>query len=113
MPASARGKATIQIACQKWGNAKGEPRGAYSTRCKKCREHFRLEEVLHPTAPPAKSAIEHRQIVCFQCGATLEVAAAAESTMCKRCSSHVDLQDYPVSPTLSQTFPTYHLLFTQ
>jgi cytoskeletal protein CcmA (bactofilin family) len=110
IPASTPGKDTIQIACPKCGNVQSEPRGAYSTRCKKCREHFRLEEVLHPTAPPAKSAIEHRQIVCFQCGARLEVAAAAESTMCKRCSSHVDLQDYRVSQTVSKNFRTYGCL---
>ncbi len=107
IPASSSGRDSIQITCPNCGHVQAEPRGAYSTRCKKCHEHFRLEEVLHPSAPQSKTAIEQRQIVCFQCGASLEVAAAAESTMCKRCSSHVDLRDYHINQTASKNFRTY------
>ncbi|SPE51428.1 hypothetical protein SBV1_1310013 [Verrucomicrobia bacterium] len=100
---------TVPVTCPKCGNVQPEPRGAYSTICKKCRSHFRLEEALRPAAPPKASAapIQSRRIRCFQCGTDLEVALAATSTMCKRCSSHVDLNDYHITQTVSKNFRTY------
>src|SRR5215467_12944630 len=103
-------KTTI-VTCPKCGHSQREPVGAYSTVCKKCRGHFRLDEVKAPPksvhAPPAKAAVEKRKITCFQCGTDLEVPVAAESTMCKRCSSHVDLRDYEITATVSKNFRTY------
>jgi len=102
-------KDSVPAICPKCGHSQPEPRGAYSTICKKCREHFRLEEAARPTAKQKrpKPAIEQRQIRCFQCGTELEVSVAAESTMCKRCSSHVDLRDYVITQTVSKNFRTY------
>ena len=100
-------KDTVAVACPKCGHIQPEPRGAYSTICKGCREHFRVQETLRPAVPKAQSSIEQRQIRCFQCGTELEVAKAAASTMCKRCSSHVDLANYQISQTFSKSFRTH------
>ena len=95
------------MACPKCGHVQPEPRTAYSTLCKQCHEHFRVQEALRPAARPAQRAIELRQVGCFQCGAELEVAKAATSTMCKRCSSYVDLADYQIAQTVSKSFRTH------
>ena len=100
-------KDAVLVACPKCGHQQPEPRTAYSTLCKKCRAHFRIEETVRPAAKPPKPAFEVRQIRCFQCEAELEVPVAAESTMCKRCSSHVDLRDYQIAQTVSKNFRTY------
>ena len=109
---------TVEVTCPKCGHAQREPEGAYSTICKSCRSHFRLDEAPAAAAPaaksakaakpkPAKPAFALRQVSCFQCGTELEVPVAAESTMCKRCSSHVDLRDYSITQTVSKNFRTY------
>jgi cytoskeletal protein CcmA (bactofilin family)/DNA-directed RNA polymerase subunit RPC12/RpoP len=106
-------KDAVLVACPKCGHQQPEPRTAYSTLCKKCRAHFRIEAAAKPSAKsakpakPAKPAFEVRQIRCFQCDAELDVPVAAESTMCKRCSSHVDLRDYQITQTVSKNFRTY------
>jgi len=107
---------TISATCPKCGHVQDEPRGSYSTICKKCRSHFRLEDEAPKTSkvPKApKPAIELRKISCFQCGTELEVPTAAESTMCKRCSSHVDLRDYLITQTISKNFRTYGRLVVE
>ena len=95
------------MTCPKCGHVQPEPRSAYSTLCKQCHEHFRIQEALHPSAKPQKPAIEQKQVRCFQCGAELQVSAAAESTMCRKCSAHVDLCDYQVNQTVSKNFRTH------
>ena len=101
----------ISVTCPKCGHVQPEPKGAYSTVCKQCRSHFRLEDVAEaapgPRKAPEKPAIELKQVICFQCGTELQVPAAAESTMCKRCSSHVDLRDYSITQTVSKNFRTH------
>ncbi|HVV00937.1 MAG TPA: polymer-forming cytoskeletal protein [Verrucomicrobiae bacterium] len=105
---------TVPVTCPKCGHVQSEPRSAYSTICKSCRSHFRLEEAKRPaTAAPEKPEIEKVQVTCFQCGAELSVPAAAESTMCKRCSSHVDLRDYQISQTVSKNFRTHGKLILE
>ena len=92
---------------------------AYSSRCRKCGEHFRLGDVLRASArstggatsrpsggPRAGPARGLRHVTCFQCGTELEVAPSAQSTMCKRCSGHVDLKDYEFTSTASKNFKT-------
>src|SRR5436309_4077251 len=98
-------KDLVPVTCPKCGHAQPEPRGAYSTVCKSCKEHFRIQEV--PQVKSKQTVIEQKLIRCFQCGAELLVAAAAESTMCKKCSSHVDLCDYQVNQTVSKNFRTH------
>jgi cytoskeletal protein CcmA (bactofilin family)/DNA-directed RNA polymerase subunit N (RpoN/RPB10) len=105
--ASASKPVTIPVTCPACGHVQREPRSAYSTVCKQCRQHFRLEDALRPAAKPQKPAIEQKLVRCFQCGAELLVAAAAESTMCRKCSSHVDLHDYEVTQTVSKNFRTH------
>src|SRR5690349_14201054 len=102
---------TVSVTCPKCGHVQPEPRGAYSTICKKCRAHFRLDEIEKPAVPKKKeekkTAIECRKIVCFSCSTELDVPVAAESTMCKRCSSHVDLRDYEITATVSKNYRTH------
>ena len=107
---------TISATCPKCGHVQQEPKGTYSTICKECRSHFRLEEETPkaskvPKAP--KPTIELRRVSCFQCGTELDVPKAAESTMCKRCSSHVDLRDYQITQTISKNFRTYGRLVVE
>jgi cytoskeletal protein CcmA (bactofilin family)/DNA-directed RNA polymerase subunit RPC12/RpoP len=103
----------ISVTCPKCGHSQSEPRTAYSTICKKCRQHFRLEEALHPAAQPSKPQLEQRQVHCFQCGAELAVPLAAASTMCKKCGSHVDLADYRITQTVSKNFRTHGRLLVE
>jgi cytoskeletal protein CcmA (bactofilin family) len=102
-------QATVTVTCPKCGHSQPEPKSAYSTICKQCRSHFRLQEAAPSAtaAPPQKAAFERKQVRCFDCGTDLEVPVAAESTMCKRCSSHVDLRDYQITQTFSKNFRTY------
>jgi cytoskeletal protein CcmA (bactofilin family)/DNA-directed RNA polymerase subunit RPC12/RpoP len=112
-------KDTVLVACPKCGHQQPEPRSAYSTLCKKCHAHFRIDEAPRQAAKaavpakPARPAFEVRQIRCFQCDTELEVPVAAESTMCKRCSSHVDLRDYQITQTISKNFRTYGRLVVE
>jgi cytoskeletal protein CcmA (bactofilin family) len=98
---------TVAVACPRCGYSQREPRGAYSTVCKNCQQHFRLEEVLRPAAKSARLTIEQRHVRCFQCGTDLEAPRAAASTMCKRCSSYVDLSDYRITQTVAKSFRTH------
>ncbi|HEV2392632.1 MAG TPA: polymer-forming cytoskeletal protein [Verrucomicrobiae bacterium] len=107
MPTMPVTKDTIAVSCPKCGHSQREPREAYSTLCKKCHEHFRVQETLRPASKPVQTVIRVRSVLCFQCGTELDVPLAAESTMCKRCSSHVDLRDYVVNKTVSKNFRTY------
>jgi cytoskeletal protein CcmA (bactofilin family) len=111
----------VLVACPKCGHAQSEPAAAYSSVCKKCRQYFRLEDVLRgaPEGKPASSngsrakaaptprPHEVRRVTCFQCGTGLEVSSSAQSTMCKRCSSHLDLRDYVINSAVSKNFRTH------
>ncbi len=96
----------VTVACPKCGHRQQEPARAYSTNCKECREHFRLQDVLHPTAKPANHNVGSKQVTCFKCSTELEVPLSALSTMCKRCGSHVDLRDYQIANAVSKNFKT-------
>src|ERR1017187_8358283 len=98
---------TIAVACPKCGHTQPEPPSAYSTLCKKCHEHFRVQEALHPTPTTPKPVLEQKRVHCFQCGSASEVPVAAASTMCKQCGSHVDLSDYHIAHTVSKNFRTH------
>ena len=97
----------INVACPHCGHVQLEPRDGYSTVCRKCRQHFRLEDVLHPKTGPAIKDHNTREVACFQCGTHLAVPADAESTMCKRCSAHIDLRDYNINQAVSKNFRTH------
>jgi cytoskeletal protein CcmA (bactofilin family)/DNA-directed RNA polymerase subunit RPC12/RpoP len=109
MPASKTDK--VQVPCPHCGSLQSEPRTAFSTICKKCGKHFRLEEVTKPgaktrKAAPAAAVEQKKHVTCFECGAELEVALTAESTMCKKCSRYVDLKDYLITSAVSKNFKT-------
>jgi cytoskeletal protein CcmA (bactofilin family)/DNA-directed RNA polymerase subunit RPC12/RpoP len=104
---------TVSVTCPECGHQQPEPKSAYSTVCKKCRKHFRIQEASRPAAKPQKPDIELRKVKCFQCGTELEAPVAASSTMCKRCSSHVDLNDYHITATASKNFRTHGRLVVE
>ena len=106
-------KDTVQVSCPRCGYAQPEPRTAYSTVCKNCQQHFRVQEALRPTAKASPVVIEQRRVRCFQCGTELEAPKAAASTMCKRCSGYVDLSDYRISNTVSKNFRTHGWLVVE
>jgi len=102
---------TVSVTCPRCGHVQPEPRGAYSTICKECRAHFRLEDKSSVKAAAPKKAeqapIERKKVICFNCSTELDVPVAAESTMCKRCSGHVDLRDYAITATVSKNYRTH------
>src|SRR6185436_727703 len=104
MPATRQDK--IRLTCPHCGHQQLEPSTAFSTRCKKCGEHIRIEELKKPAAKPAEAPRERRRVSCFECNAELEVPLSAESTMCKRCSRYVDLKDYLINQAVSKNFKT-------
>ena len=106
----------VPVQCPKCGHTQQEPATGYSTVCKKCRQHFRLDEAAKPDAKPdpkagAKSAAAAparagRRVKCFNCATELDVPDSAQSTMCKRCSGHLDLRDYKITSAVSRNFRT-------
>jgi cytoskeletal protein CcmA (bactofilin family) len=96
----------VVVACPACGHQQPEPITAYSTVCKKCRKHYRVQEQLQPAAPVPPPQRDKRRVQCFNCRTELEVPAAAQSTMCKKCSSHVDLRDYTITNATSKNFKT-------
>lgn len=100
----------ITVPCPKCGHAQQEPASAYSTVCKKCGQHFRVQGAVSTVSPVFKPATpaskETRRVSCFMCNTDLDVPLTAQSTMCKRCSSHVDLKDYEIRNTVSRNFKT-------
>src|SRR5271170_2775938 len=104
MPATKLDK--VAVACPHCGHRQPESRSAFSTICRKCGRHIRVQEVLHPPQKAPERALERRRVICFECGAELDVPASAESTMCKRCSRYVDLQNYRITNAVAKNFKT-------
>ncbi|HXI71794.1 MAG TPA: polymer-forming cytoskeletal protein [Verrucomicrobiae bacterium] len=104
MPATKQDK--VLVACPHCGHQQPEPRSAFSTNCKKCGEHFHVQEALKPAARARERPLDLRRIVCFECGSELDVPVSAESTMCKRCSRYLDLHDYHIANAVAKNFKT-------
>ena len=96
----------VLVACPRCGHQQEEPRTAISSNCKKCGEHLRVQEILHPVPKAAASGPERKHITCFECGADLEVPVSAESTMCKKCSRYIDMKNYVINSAVSKNFKT-------
>jgi cytoskeletal protein CcmA (bactofilin family)/DNA-directed RNA polymerase subunit RPC12/RpoP len=97
---------TVLVACPRCGHQQAEPRTAFSSNCKKCGEHLRIQEILRPAPKPAEQGPQRKRINCFECGAELDVPVSAESTMCKRCSRYVDMKNYVINSAVSKNFKT-------
>ena len=104
MPAKKQDK--ILVTCPHCGHQQAEPRTGFSTVCKKCHQHLRVQEILHPAPKAVEKGPERKHITCFECGAELEVPVSAESTMCKKCSRYVDMKDYLINSAVSKNFKT-------
>jgi len=96
----------VLVACPHCGHQQSEPRSAISSNCKKCGQHLRIQEILHPVPKAAEPGPERKRITCFECGAELEVPVSAESTMCKRCSRYIDMKNYVINSAVSKNFKT-------
>jgi cytoskeletal protein CcmA (bactofilin family) len=105
MPPSKRDR--IPVTCPRCGHLQLEPRTGYSTFCKECHQHFRIEEVRRLASLPATPPREQRQVRCFKCGTERAVPGTATTTLCKRCGSHVDLADYRITQSVSKNFRTH------
>jgi cytoskeletal protein CcmA (bactofilin family)/ribosomal protein S27E len=96
----------VLVTCPHCGHQQPESRVAFSTICKSCGHHLRVQEILKPAAKAPESAQKRKLITCFQCGAELQVPDSAESTICKRCSAYVDMHDYNITSALGKNFRT-------
>jgi len=96
----------VLVACPHCGHQQKEPRSAYSSVCRKCGQHLRVQDILNPAPQAPRRAPKQRRVTCFECGAELEVPASAESTMCKQCSRYVDLHDYHITRAIARNFKT-------
>ena len=94
------------MACPHCGHQQPEARSAFSTICRHCGHHLRVQEILNPPPKAPDRAFQQRHVTCFDCGAGLDVPASAESTMCKWCSRYVDLHDYRISSAVAKNFKT-------
>src|SRR3954468_15432175 len=94
----------IPVPCPHCGHSQAVPRTAFSTVCKECGGHFKVQDVLKPKAHKPVAELERRRLQCPDCRTELEVPLAAESTMCKRCSAHIDLRDYNITSAVSRNF---------
>jgi cytoskeletal protein CcmA (bactofilin family) len=94
------------VVCPRCGHLQAEPRTAYSTLCKNCGQHVRLDEILSPAPRTSRRVPQQRRITRFECGAVLQVPVSAESTMCKWCSCYVDLHPYRVTSAAAINFKT-------
>ena len=106
MPAKKQDKDKVLLVCPHCGHQQPEPRTAFSTICKSCGQHLRVQEVLKPAPKRAAAGPKKKLITCFECGTELDVPAVAESTMCKRCSAYVDLHDYNITGAMAKNFKT-------
>ena len=96
----------VLVACPHCGHQQPEPRAAFSTNCKKCGRHYRVQEALKPAQKKTGRALDLRRIICFECGAELDIPASAESSMCKKCSRYLDLHDYQITNAVCKNFKT-------
>ena len=96
----------ILVACPHCGQSQPEARLAFSTVCRHCSQHFRVQEALNPVRVAAPHAPRQRKITCFECGAELDVPVSAESTMCKWCSRYVDLHDHRITTAIAKNYRT-------
>ena len=96
----------VLVSCPHCGHQQPEWRGAFSTNCKKCHQHYRVQEALNPARKAPDRAPPKRRIVCFDCGTELDAPVSAESTSCKRCGRYVDLHDYSITTAVAKNFRT-------
>lgn len=96
----------VLVACPHCGHQQPESRSAFSTVCKHCRQHYRVQEVLNPARKAPDRGPQLRRVTCFECGAELDVPATAESSMCKWCSRYLDLHDYRITTAMAKNFKT-------
>lgn len=99
-------QASVLLTCPHCGHQQKEPPTAFSSICKSCGQHLRVQEILHPAPKAPRREPSREQITCFECGTELVVPVGAESTSCKRCGRYVDLHDYRITSSLAKNFKT-------
>jgi cytoskeletal protein CcmA (bactofilin family) len=96
----------VSVACPHCGHQQPESSSAFSTICRKCSRHYRVQEVLKPSARIPERLLAQQRVTCFECGAELDVPDSAESTMCKRCGRYLDLHSYRITTAMAKNFKT-------
>ena len=96
----------VLLVCPHCGHQQPESRLAFSTICKSCGHHLRVQEILKPSPKARDAGPQKKLVTCFECGTELQVPDTAESTICKRCSAYVDLHDYNITSALAKNFKT-------
>src|SRR6202000_661665 len=102
MPASKQD--VVLLTCPHCGHQQPEPRLAFSTICKSCGKHLRVQDVFKPAPKAPDRGVQKKLVTCFECGTELDVSTTAESTICKRCSTYVDLHDYNITSAQAKNF---------
>lgn len=76
-----------------------EPPSAYSTTCKQCRKHYRVQDVLKPAAQPKARPKDTVQVACPNCGNSQVEPRSAYSTVCSKCRQHFRVEEvlHPVA----------------
>lgn len=83
----------ISVACPHCGHTQPEPPSVYSTVCKECHQHFRVQDVLKPAPKPKARPKDLQQVICPHCGNSQDEPKGAYSTVCKKCHQHFRTQE--------------------
>jgi cytoskeletal protein CcmA (bactofilin family)/DNA-directed RNA polymerase subunit RPC12/RpoP len=83
----------VPVACPHCGHTQEESPSAYSTTCKQCGKHYRVQDVLKPAAKPKQRAKDTIEVTCPQCGNKQNEPKSAYSSVCKKCQHHFRIEE--------------------
>jgi cytoskeletal protein CcmA (bactofilin family)/ribosomal protein S27E len=83
----------VPVTCPHCGHVQPEPPGAYSTVCKQCRQHYRVQDVLQPAEKPKDRPKDRLHVTCPHCGHAQDEPKGAYSTVCKQCRQHYRIEE--------------------
>ena len=79
---------------------------AFSTICKKCGQHLRVQEILNPPPKAPGARRKQKHITCFECGAELDSAGHRRIHHVQAVQPYVDLHDYRITSAIAKNFKT-------
>lgn len=111
----------VSVECPHCGFKQLESVFARTTYCRKCSEHFSLDNKQVQAPAPTPGASEGsifsrlarlvqreqiRTIRCFACNAPQQVSSFAKSSICPQCSAYIDLRDFKITAIYSRSIET-------
>lgn len=81
------------MACPHCGHTQDESPNAYSTACKECGKHYRVQDVLKPAARAKERPKDQQRVICPHCGHAQNEPKTAFSTVCKKCRQHYRIEE--------------------